>query len=816
MAGSRKVVSFFLASPGDLAAERKVAKQIADELNSMLSQQLNVHIELVGWEETVSTAGRPKEIINRDLERCDVFIGMIWKRWGSAPDNESKYQSGFEEEFAIATAGNTQKKKPLISMFFKQVEAAALNDPGEQLQKVMQFRKKIVEEKKLLFKDFETTVDFENLIRKCIVKYVFDHLENSESQLQATHTPDSGVQAPQSEQAANSYDFSPIRGHSANFIQAILGRTGDAQTRATLKPFEVARLRLISNGLGQSQNDSAYLGTHDANLIYRNKDQCTFETQEILSLLHTGAKNSTYENVPLWYWLQHPKNEQYNLSFLTLTITESDHSIIKSILDLMTIGEIPLQTDALLTRDSYFGYWLTNDNASVKNSALRYLSHMGIQEDLTHIRSEIELNSSQTIAMAQEAFISIELRHGVGAGFKALRELQPASLSAEIVEQLFANAAHITTSELFQAAENRNKLVRRKSIETLLKRVSLPDEFIDSIRQDSEPSVRALAIPALLNKGIKLNANEAKAIVVKDASKPTSDEDGAWSKYQPSLLSLVDIDELRRRSSRDLPLKSDSYIELCRRDLNAKRAELTANLADRYEQFYSQHMQVWAESRGDDAKALIEEFGNLKSYIVNIFIRSSINLLVDKKSIKDIAIIRSALADPTVKATISDFVYLSRHGEWQDIPLITSLTERFNNTGGKTLLTGIEAPVEAVALAVKAILKLGKNRLVDTLKLKHPKHLSKYIISSVKDSDFLKLDNALIFEMLHDEDTEIRKHCAMKCAKTYSKSRLAELLDRYNQSKHTYYNVVHWLDFGLYAPKDTVKIICGKTFLKLT
>ena len=105
MAGNRKVISFFLASPGDLIEERKIAKQVADELNSMLSLKFNVHIELVGWEDTVSSAGRPQEIINRDLERCDVFIGLLWKRWGSAPDNESRYESGFEEEFTIATSG---------------------------------------------------------------------------------------------------------------------------------------------------------------------------------------------------------------------------------------------------------------------------------------------------------------------------------------------------------------------------------------------------------------------------------------------------------------------------------------------------------------------------------------------------------------------------------------------------------------------------------------------------------------------------------------------------------------------------------------
>lgn len=814
MAGSRKVVSFFLASPGDLTAERKIAKQTADELNSMLSHKFNIHIELVGWEDTVSSAGRPQEIINRDLERCDVFIGIVWKRWGSAPDNESKFQSGFEEEFTIATGSHRQSKKPAISLFFKQIDAPALNDPGEQLQRVIQFKKKIIEEKSLLFKDFNSTEDFENIIRKCIVSYVLDHIDTNDSQSQVTHTPDLEAQPHQGEQSTGNYDFSPIQGQSANFIQTILRRTGSAENRASLEPFEVARLRLISNGLGHSQNDSAFLGTHDANLIYRNKDRCTFETQEILTLLQAGAKNFSYENIPLWHWLQHPSNSHYGLSFLTLTITDRDHAIVKSILEIMTLAEIEIQSDNVFNRDFYTSLWLRNNNASVKNAALRYLIRMGNLDDLNHIKAEIDLNSSQTIALAQEAYISIQLRRGVSSAFKALEELQPTSLSAEIVDLLFADQGHITSDELLSATENRNKLVRSKAIETLLTRSSLSYELIESIRQDPESSVRALAVPALLDKGVNLTESEAKTIIMKDPAKSTGDEDAAWAKYQPRIIALVDSSELERRAIRDLPLKSDSYIELCRRHLNIKRTEITDNLNDKYESFYKKYMVMWAESKGDSANALLEQFDTLKSYIINIFMRATVTLLVEKKSKNDIPVIRSSLADPAILPTISDFTYLHMHGEWRDIPLIVSLLERIKNIGGKTLLSGIEIPNEAKVIAIKTILKLGKNRLADTLKIEYPSSIKKYIISSIKDTEFVKIDDVLIFEILQSEDSELRKHCAMKCAKTYSKTRLSALLEKYNQADQTYYNVVHWLDFGLYASKETVKTVCAKLFIK--
>lgn len=811
MAGNRKVISFFLASPGDLIVERKIAKQVADELNSMLSLKFNVHIELVGWEDTVSSAGRPQEIINRDLERCDVFIGLLWKRWGSAPDNESRYESGFEEEFTIATAGHKQTKKPLISLFFKKIDTPALSDPGEQLQKVIKFKKKIIEEKTLLFQEFETKEEFEGVVRKCISSYVLEHLDLNDAQPQATHAPEVDAEPVKTEQNKDSFDFSPIQGNSANFIQSILRRSGDAEKRAKLEPFEVARLRLISNSLGDGQNDQTYLGAHDANLIYKNKDRCTLESLELLGLLQSGAKNLKHENIPIWYWLQHPSNEYYNLSFLTLTIPESDYSIINSILDLMALAGVDIELDEFFNRQDYIQNWLSDKkNFSVKNAALRYLSEKGAEDDLTEIQKEIDKNSSQTVALAYEAYISIKLRSGLSAGLNAVNNLQPTVLGAEVVDRLFENPSHIATEELLKTVANRNKVVRAKVIEILISRDSLPSNLIEMIQQDPEPSVRALAIPALLKQGANLSEDEAKAIIMKDTAKPTSDEDLAWSRFHPMILALVDSAELERRMHRFLPLSNDAYIELARRKIDAQRSELTRNLLDKYENFYQKHLRLWAEAANADPNATLEQLDSLKEYIISGFIRKTLTILVEKNSKKDLLIIRSSLADPLVSPVEGDLKYLHLHGEWQDVPLVIDIIKRFGPLKGKTILGGGEISREVYSLAIKTILKLGKNRLADVLALECPSMLKRNIISSIKDREFIGIGDNVILNILNDDDSEVRKHCALKCAKTYSRARLTSLLDRYNGADQTFYNVIHWIDFGLYSSKEQIKNVCKK------
>ena len=88
MADTLKIVRVFLASPGDLNAERRAAKSIVDDLNGTWCEYLGYHIELVGWEDTVAVFGRAQAVINQDVERCDLFIGLMWKRWGSPPSKD--------------------------------------------------------------------------------------------------------------------------------------------------------------------------------------------------------------------------------------------------------------------------------------------------------------------------------------------------------------------------------------------------------------------------------------------------------------------------------------------------------------------------------------------------------------------------------------------------------------------------------------------------------------------------------------------------------------------------------------------------------
>ena len=117
MADTKKHIRVFLASPGDLRDERIAAKATVDHINKMLSDFEGYHVDLVDWEDTLPQYGRAQAVINQDLETCELFVGMLWERWGTPPSKDGTSTSGFEEEYEIAIASRRQKSRPEIFLF---------------------------------------------------------------------------------------------------------------------------------------------------------------------------------------------------------------------------------------------------------------------------------------------------------------------------------------------------------------------------------------------------------------------------------------------------------------------------------------------------------------------------------------------------------------------------------------------------------------------------------------------------------------------------------------------------------------------------
>src|SRR5688572_2084855 len=94
MSEVKRTIKVFIASPGDLAIERRAFKEVIDQLNDGFADGAGVKFVGLGWEDTLASTGRRSQgVINQDIDRCDVFILTMHRRWGQEAPDAKPYSS---------------------------------------------------------------------------------------------------------------------------------------------------------------------------------------------------------------------------------------------------------------------------------------------------------------------------------------------------------------------------------------------------------------------------------------------------------------------------------------------------------------------------------------------------------------------------------------------------------------------------------------------------------------------------------------------------------------------------------------------------
>src|SRR6266496_725147 len=155
----------FIASPGGLDAEREAVRDELKKFNEKFMHELYVAFSSQGWEDVPGGAGRPQQLINELVERCDYMILILSSRWGTKPAADGRSSSGTEEEFYLAQDCIAREDSPMtdILVLFKGVPEDQLSDPGDQLRRVIEFKQRLEESRTLLYKTFD---DLEGLCRE--------------------------------------------------------------------------------------------------------------------------------------------------------------------------------------------------------------------------------------------------------------------------------------------------------------------------------------------------------------------------------------------------------------------------------------------------------------------------------------------------------------------------------------------------------------------------------------------------------------------------------------------------------------------------
>lgn len=304
MPSTRKILRAFLASPGDLQDERRAIRDVVVEFNESWADELGYQIELLGWEETVAGYGRPQHLINQEVDQCDLFIGIIWRRWGTPPSKDGEFTSGFHEEFERAMARRERSDSPEISLFFKIISDDFMEDPGDDLKRVLEFRDQIISEKKILFQKFRTVHDVEGLVRKCVTKYVNGiRAADVSSESNKSKAVRARSESKELRDKNQNPEASPLSTEGLSFLSDLVSKIMHENTMDNLSAFDIARFRLMANSISKPGNEELNLGVHDINILFsEHSENVKLSDEENLCLVRLGFQHFRNENVPLWYW----------------------------------------------------------------------------------------------------------------------------------------------------------------------------------------------------------------------------------------------------------------------------------------------------------------------------------------------------------------------------------------------------------------------------------------------------------------------------------------------------------------------------------
>jgi hypothetical protein len=170
MPKTEQVLSIFLASPGDVSDERGRVDAFVDEWNNLWSEDIGVHLRLVRWETHAYPAvgADGQDVINTQIgEEYDVFLGIMWKRFGTPTGRAA---SGTVEEFERALERYRTSGNPQLMFYFKKADSD-IGDDAAQLQAIQQFRSKLAKDG-LLYWEFLSPEQFGQLVRMHLTRHI--------------------------------------------------------------------------------------------------------------------------------------------------------------------------------------------------------------------------------------------------------------------------------------------------------------------------------------------------------------------------------------------------------------------------------------------------------------------------------------------------------------------------------------------------------------------------------------------------------------------------------------------------------------------
>jgi hypothetical protein len=812
-----RLIRVFIGSPGGLDKEREAAHAVVKEVNQHNSDHWGSLFKLMGWEEAIPGYQRAQDKINEDLDRCDYFIGVMWDKWGSRPSNDPNgYTSGFEEEYCRSTKRIEAGLMKDMALFFKNVDVPSGMEPGPEIKRVLDFRQKCIDEKKVFFRDFGDIDSFKDAARAKLMEIGWREFT---ARAVSEHDDEEEDRPPLAESGS---ERSPTNASglldegAKDFLSKILGRSADWDAT---EPSEIARLRLIAVSVSRSGNDDTHLGTHDANLVFRYYRNAELSDQEFTALIDCGVAGFEHQNVPLWRWVA--KNDMgwdyfYRLRILATVGTDTEQ--VGAIKVLQSLGS-PLPThDSYFNKAGVLADWLSeNTDTRVLDAVVSFLGTNGVEEDIALIEEMCGELPPYKKSKVDIAIVEIIARRSVEDALRRICELQISGVEGELASRLLANPQSITTDTLGSCLSAKSDAIRIGAAKILHERGGIDEGSANSLLTDDNVEIRLIAAEALCSLGKELNDDVLeKALKVQRPSRYSllgvskgGPDATQLERYRANRRAELSPSELLERAEKDA-LQYKCLETLFRRHGGRAVSKIREGLEDSFEGYFEASTFGFRERHASDQKTLDLLDQLIPSYKKSLC-NAALQSLCHLSRLEDLNLVRQCMDTLDVEADESIFRFIARFGEWQDVERILELGQKnLDNRNALAIPTIYFAQERAAAL-----LSVGKNRVVDLLNLQLDARIRVCLLKQIPKTTLVSFSNEVLLRELAHDNTDCRAIVALRCVQALPKSRVSDLLESYiDHDNYRFYNSIHWLDLGASLPRKLCKEVASRELAK--
>jgi hypothetical protein len=242
-----KVVNVLVASPSDVAAERRAVREAIHNWNAVNSQREGIVLMPIGWETHAmpEVGGHPQALLNRQLvDNADLVIAIFWTKLGTPTETAP---SGTVEEIERHRAAG----KPVMLYFSSAPVVPDSIDP-EQYAGLKKYKKSM--EGQSFYQTFDDTADFASKLGRQLSQAVIAHFDGlSKAGMEDGPQPESSINITRTDLGAEALELlreaAADRNGTVLRLRTMGGMSIQANTRMLNSPGDPRSEALWDNAL---------------------------------------------------------------------------------------------------------------------------------------------------------------------------------------------------------------------------------------------------------------------------------------------------------------------------------------------------------------------------------------------------------------------------------------------------------------------------------------------------------------------------------------------------------------------------------------